>query len=86
MLDLVVMIGMSLYTDKVEEVFEHTSKEDFMGGKLRQVKHITDNIIFIESERRMDANMMATLTNHLNGHIICGSWENNVLVIECGDI
>ena len=76
---------MSKYTNKVKEVFEHTSKELFMGGELRQVEHITDNTIFIESERRMDANMMATLRKQLNGHIICGSWEGNVLIIKCGD-
>lgn len=77
---------MSKYTDKVKEVFHHTSKECFMGGKLRQVKHITENIVFIESEHHMDANMMATLRKHLNGHIICGAWERNVLVIQCGDV
>lgn len=71
------------YEDKVKEIFSHTSNEMFMGGELRQIKLITDNIVFIESEHRMDANMMATLRKHLKGHIICGNWDGNVLIIEC---
>ena len=72
------------YVDKVREVFEHTKDEPFMGGELRQVKAISDDVLFINSERRMDANMMATLRKHLDGRIICGAWENNILIIKVG--
>ena len=72
------------YEDIVRDIFEETEKEMFMGGKLISIYSITDDILFINSERRMDANMMATLQKHLNGKILHGSLNGDVLIILCG--
>lgn len=71
------------YEDIVRDIFSETEKEMFMGGKLISVYSITDDILFINSERRMDSNMMATLQKHLNGRILCGSVNGDVLIILC---
>ena len=72
------------YEDIVRDIFSETEKEMFMGGKLISIYSITDDILFINSERRMDANMMATLQKHLNGRILHGSLNGDVLIILCG--
>lgn len=72
------------YEDIVKDIFEVTEKEMFMGGKLISVYSITDDILFINSEYRMDANMMATLQKHLNGRILHGSLKGDVLIVLCG--
>ena len=70
--------------EKKIEKLESNKKEMFMGGKLISIYSITDDILFINSERRMDANMMATLQKHLNGRILHGSLNGDVLIILCG--
>lgn len=72
------------YEDIVRDIFSETEKEMFMGGKLISVYSITDDILFINSEFRMDANMMVTLEKHLNGRILHGSLNGDVLIILCG--
>lgn len=72
------------YEEIVKDIFSHTEQEEFMGGKLMSVYSITDDILFINSERRMDANMMATLQKKLNGVILQGSANGDCLVIACG--
>lgn len=72
------------YEDIVRDIFSETEKEMFMGGKLIFVYSITDDILFINSEFRMDANMMVTLEKHLNGRILHGSLNGDVLIILCG--
>ena len=68
---------------KVEELFKHTQKELGMGGGLVSAKVVrADAILFIESEHRMDANMMATLRKHLNAEIIFNNTLGNVLVMR----
>ena len=73
----------SKYIKTIEEVFQHTQDEMFMGGKLLHAHHITDKIIFIESERRMDANMIATLRNFLKGSLKALNTRGNVAVYDC---
>lgn len=72
------------YVNIVIDIFEDTQKKMFMGGKLYHVRSIADDILFINSEYRMDANMMATLQKHLDGRILCSSVKGDVLVILCG--
>lgn len=72
------------YEDVVRKIFKKTEKDMFMGGELMSLHSITDDILFINSQRRMDANMMATLEKHLNGRILCGSLNGDVLIILCG--
>lgn len=76
-------IQKSKYIETIEEVFQHTQDEMFMGGKLLHAHHITDKLIFIESERRMDANMIATLRNFLKGSLKALNSRGNVAVYEC---
>ncbi len=72
------------YEDVVRKIFKKTEKDMFMGGELMSVHSIADDILFINSQRRMDSNMMATLQKHLNGRILCGSVNGDVLIILCG--
>ena len=68
---------------KVEELFKHTQKELGMGGELVSTEVArADAILFIESEHRMDANMMQTLRKHLNAEIIFSNTLGNVLVMR----
>lgn len=68
--------------ERVKELFKHTENEAFMGGELMECKMLTDDLIGVASERRMDANMMCSLNLLLDGHIVFGSLHNDALVIE----
>ena len=68
--------------ERVKELFKHTQEEAFMGGELMECKMITEDLIGVASERRMDANMMCSLNLLLNGHIVFGSLTNDTLVIK----
>lgn len=72
------------YEDIVRKIFKKTQRDMFMGGELMSLHSISDDILFINSQRRMDANMMATLEKHLNGRILCGSANGDCLIILCG--
>lgn len=68
---------------EVVEIFNHTKDELGMGGGLKFIQ-CTDNMDFfiVESERRMDINMMHTIMEHTNSTILLGNSENNVLVFR----
>lgn len=70
--------------ERVKELFKHTENEAFMGGKLIDCKMLTDDLIGVASERRMDANIMCSLNLLLNGHIVFSSIHTDALVIEVG--
>lgn len=65
------------------EIFKHTKNELGMGGDLKFIQW-TDNMDFflVESEHRMDSNMMHTIMNHTNSTVLLGNSENNILVFR----
>lgn len=67
----------------ITEIFNHTKDELGMGGGLKSIQ-CTDNMDFfiIETEYRMDANMMHTIMKYTNSTILLGNSENNVLVFR----
>lgn len=64
-------------------IFKHTKDELGMGGGLKFIQ-CTDNMDFflVESEHRMDANMMHTIMKYTNSTLLLGNSENNVLVFK----
>lgn len=67
--------------NKIVEIFIHTENELGMGGKLKFVQ-CTNDFFLVESEHRMDSNMMHTIMKHTNSTILLGNSENNVLVFR----
>ena len=56
----------------------------FRGGNVRNITFLDPNMVFINTEYRMDANTMVSLINALEGHIICGNVKGDTLVFQYG--
>lgn len=67
--------------ENITEIFNHTKNELGMGGELKHIQY-TNDLFLVESEHRMDSNMMHTIMKHTNSTILLGNSENNVLVFK----